>query len=129
MAWPGLDHRSVWMGIAAIAVGCAVAPQLPDPADAQETRLTIEVRRAPEAQPERYTLTCDPPGGTLPDARGACERLTAAAAAFAPVPPVAVCTQIYGGPEEAAVNGVHRGRGSTPGSIAGTAARSRATPR
>ena len=59
---------------------------------------------------KRWTLRCNPAGGTLPRAGRACTALARLENPFAPVPPDAVCTQIYGGPEEALVTGRHRGR-------------------
>jgi hypothetical protein len=60
--------------------------------------------------PERWTLRCRPTRGTLPRAALACRRLAAAGAKlFAPVPPSAVCTQIYGGPQTARVVGKFKG--------------------
>jgi subtilisin inhibitor-like len=55
-----------------------------------------------------YTLTCAPRGGTLPNRRAACTRLNALKAPFAPTRKDAVCTEIYGGPEEALVTGRFR---------------------
>jgi hypothetical protein len=57
-----------------------------------------------------WRLRCSPPGGTLPEAGTACRRLFAMRDAFAPVPKDAVCTQIYGGPQQARVVGTFRGR-------------------
>ena len=57
-----------------------------------------------------YTLTCAPVGGTLPNRLAACGKLNALKAPFAPTREDLVCTQIYGGPEEALVTGRFRGR-------------------
>jgi hypothetical protein len=57
-----------------------------------------------------YTLTCAPVGGTLPHRSAACRKLNALKAPFAPTRKDLVCTQIYGGPEEALVTGRFRGR-------------------
>lgn len=57
-----------------------------------------------------WTLRCDPVGGTLPGAAAACRQLLALRAPFARVPPRTACTEIYGGPQEALVRGLHRGR-------------------
>jgi hypothetical protein len=58
-----------------------------------------------------WTLRCAPAGGTLPSAGRACRRLSALTGnPFAPTPPGTMCTQIYGGPEEALVIGSFRGR-------------------
>jgi hypothetical protein len=56
-----------------------------------------------------WTLRCAPAGGTLPGAAAACSRLASLRAPFAPVPPGAVCTAVYGGPEVARVVGRFRG--------------------
>jgi hypothetical protein len=57
-----------------------------------------------------YTLTCAPVGGTLPHRLAACRKLNVLKAPFAPTRKDQVCTQIYGGPEEALVTGRFRGR-------------------
>lgn len=57
----------------------------------------------------RWTLECGPAGGTHPHPAKACARLAAVPHAFRPVPRDAMCTQIYGGPEEALVTGTYRG--------------------
>jgi hypothetical protein len=51
------------------------------------------------------TLTCDPAGGTHPRPEEACAALAADAEALEPVPADAVCTLIFGGPEQATVVG------------------------
>jgi len=54
----------------------------------------------------RWTLRCNPVGGTLRTRKTACRKLARMKpSAFAPVPRDAVCTQIYGGPEKAVVKG------------------------
>jgi len=53
-----------------------------------------------------YTLACPKGKGTLPGGKRACTKLAQLGrAAFAPVPPDAVCTLIYGGPQVARVTG------------------------
>jgi hypothetical protein len=56
-----------------------------------------------------YTLLCAPAGGTLPRSAAACARLGRFAHPFAATPRDAVCTQIYGGPQQARVTGRFRG--------------------
>ena len=75
------------------------------------TEVRITVWPSGKAGPSRETtLRCDPPGGTHPDPEAACAALAANEEALAPVPPDAICTQIYGGRQEARVTGVVRGR-------------------
>ena len=58
-----------------------------------------------------WTLRCNPAGGTLARPVIACRRLNAGGwKLVAPVPPDAICTQIYGGPQVARVVGRLQGR-------------------
>ena len=91
---------------AALAVGCA------DAATTAATELTVTYRaQGPDGPMTRWTLRCGPARGTHPARGRACRRLNdLGAAAFAPVPRDAVCTQVFGGPQTAVVTGTHRGR-------------------
>ncbi|WP_405658296.1 SSI family serine proteinase inhibitor [Streptomyces sp. RK9] len=76
-------------------------------------RLSITVSEA-GAGDGAYTLECAPTGGTHPSPDDACERLDQLAAEgvnpFKEVPRDAACTQQYGGPETARVQGTWQGR-------------------
>ncbi len=51
-------------------------------------------------------MRCSPLGGTLPNRKRACAKLSdLPLGAFAQVPEGAICTQIYGGPQKAVVKG------------------------
>jgi Subtilisin inhibitor-like len=76
---------------------------------APRTALEISVTPGGEAPTKIWTLRC-PSGGTLPDATQACEQLAKMDDPFAPVPKDVSCTQVYGGPQEADVSGLYRGR-------------------
>jgi len=56
-----------------------------------------------------WRLHCDLAGGTHPAPEKACERLFGLDAPFAPIPHDAVCTEIYGGPAVAKIEGLYRG--------------------
>jgi hypothetical protein len=56
-----------------------------------------------------YTLRCAPLGGTLPRRTEACAKLARLNHPFAPTPKNVVCTELYGGPQEALVTGRLRG--------------------
>jgi hypothetical protein len=56
-----------------------------------------------------WRLHCDLAGGTHPAPEKACEQLFGLAGPFAPTPRDAVCTEIYGGPSVAQVEGLYRG--------------------
>jgi hypothetical protein len=80
-------------------------------AAAAETDLRITVwPQGPSGPSRSWTLRCGPAGGTLPNARRACTTLSRLDAPFRPVPRDAMCTQQYGGPDEALVRGTYRGR-------------------
>jgi hypothetical protein len=54
----------------------------------------------------RWTLRCNPGGGTLSNRKRACAKLsTMTLGTFAPVPKNVLCTEIYGGPQKAVVKG------------------------
>lgn len=70
----------------------------------------ISVRPAPGQPTTEWTLTCDPDGGDHPRPEDACRGLAAATPdAFAPVPADMMCTQQYGGPQTATIEGTWRG--------------------
>ena len=58
---------------------------------------------------QTWTLTCDPPGGTHRNPEDACAELARIENPFAPPRIDEICTEQYGGPEEAEVTGTHRG--------------------
>ena len=58
-----------------------------------------------------WTLRCDPARGTLARPARGCARLAAGGTKlFAPLPKNVVCTEIYGGPQQARVVGVVDGK-------------------
>jgi Subtilisin inhibitor-like len=80
---------------------------------AERTALTITVwpkGRGTGRPSKRWTLSCDPAGGTLPRRVRSCTSLASLANAFAPVPGDVACTEIYGGPAQALVTGRRAGR-------------------
>ena len=59
----------------------------------------------------KWELECAPPGGSIPEPKQACEQLESAdPTLFEPLPADTVCTQQFGGPEAADVEGTLRGR-------------------
>jgi len=105
------------LGVSALALAALAAACGSDDGSAAAAaptgRLTITVwpqgREAGGAR--RWTLECGPAGGTHPHPARACAQLAAVANPFRPVPRDAMCTQIYGGPQEALVTGTYRGAG------------------
>lgn len=77
------------------------------PAGQVEVDLTVRVDATGEGATTEYTLTCAPTGGDHPDAEAACAAIAAGggAEAFAPTPRDVACTEQWGGPQTATVNG------------------------
>ena len=66
--------------------------------------------RGKEGQaPREWRLHCDLAGGTHPAPEQACEQLFNLDDPFAPTSDDAVCTELYGGPAVAEVEGLYRG--------------------
>jgi hypothetical protein len=100
---------TVLIAVAIAAVGCGAsqgtAGSTPD------TELTISFW--PDGRgtdpPERWTLRCDPAGGTMPRAAAVCRQLYAMTKPFARRAKNLVCTDQYGGPQQAVIAGTLRG--------------------
>ena len=95
---------------AATVTGCGSGddPATTDttPESSPETQLTVVLDRGDGSEPDEWTLTCDPVGGDHPDPDAACDTLADLdPETFDPVPPDAMCTMIFGGPQTAMVTG------------------------
>jgi hypothetical protein len=99
--------------LAAVGCGAGESASRSSAAPTAETdlRITLWPRgRDSSAAPQRWTLRCDPDGGTLPRRAAACDRLSSLKRPFAPQPKNLACIDLYGGPQQALVTGVHEGR-------------------
>lgn len=99
--------------VVALAVGALAACSSDSAGAAQTTDLTITYHQNGPASSAATTwvLHCNPSRGSLPRAARACNRLDSAGVrVFAPVPEGTMCTQIYGGPQTAVVEGTVAGR-------------------
>jgi hypothetical protein len=107
--------------VALLAGGCAApsagpagstAPGTAGSGTSQGTRTLLAVTVDDGAgHTHHWTLTCAPVGGTHPRPAAACAQLTSDGPdPFAPTPPDMMCSQIYGGPQTAAVDGTYQGR-------------------
>lgn len=95
------------MGFALLAAVIALAA----PAQASdELRVTYWPEGRDRDATSRWTLRCSPADGTLPRPAAACTRLDRMRAPFAPLRKDLVCTEIYGGPQEAIVAGTYEDR-------------------
>ena len=93
------------------AVGCGAGSSATI-ATGSQTSLAITVwsEGRAEGAPARYTLRCAPASGTVAKPAATCRKLTAMTNPFAPTPRDTVCTDQYGGPQEAVVTGTYKGR-------------------
>ena len=102
------------VAVLAAAVSCGAgqtAPRASAPGPQTSLSITLwEQGREQTAAPTRWTLRCDPDGGTLPRRADACERLRKLARPFAPLRQDLICTDVYGGPQQAVIAGRHEGR-------------------
>ncbi|HTT51444.1 MAG TPA: SSI family serine proteinase inhibitor [Streptosporangiaceae bacterium] len=104
---PGYLLLAILSLVAAAACGSAAstgsaAPGSPasrSAAPAAKVALTVVVKASPGAKPQRWTLTCDPVGGTHPHAKAACRELLGAKNPFAPIPRGIMCPMIPAGPQ------------------------------
>jgi subtilisin inhibitor-like len=102
-------RTALLIAVVIAAVGCGASQGTAG--STPETELTISFwpqGRGTEA-PERWTLRCDPAGGTLPRAAAVCRQLYAMTKPFARRAKNLVCTDQYGGPQQAVIAGTLRG--------------------
>ena len=91
-----------------LLLGFMVGLSGPSEAAGGGTQLTVTVKWAPGLT-DRWTLQCDPVGGTHPNRARACALLDSLAAPFSDAPTGVACTMQYSGPERASVVGQWRG--------------------
>lgn len=98
-------------GLAALVVGCGSAASALEAEPATSLRITYwsEGKSKGDDKPDAWTLRCDPASGSLPNDREACQKLKALKQPFAAARKGLMCTQVYGGPDEATITGTFRG--------------------
>jgi hypothetical protein len=125
---PGLFARYVLIGavcVAAVAAcgtvsstspsgasspAAAPAPSAASSPAAPKVSLDITVLGTPGTTARHWTLTCEPTGGTHPDAAAACIALLQAKSPFAPVPRGIECPMILASSGEATIQGTYFGQ-------------------
>ena len=98
---------------ALLVLACALVLLAPVADAASGTSLTVAYVADADRPGERvrWTLRCDPLGGTHPRRAAVCRELGRLGRdAFRPVPPDVACAQVYGGPQVAIVSGSMGGR-------------------
>jgi hypothetical protein len=103
-------RSALLIAVLAAAVGCGASQGASTATP--KTQLTIsywpEGRGSGEAK--TYTLRCDPDGGSVPRAATVCKKLDALARPFARPSTNLMCTDQYGGPQQALITGRHEGK-------------------
>jgi subtilisin inhibitor-like len=103
-------RRAAALVVALALGGCGGGESADAPEPRREVNLTIVVEpRGPSGPELTATLTCDPASGSHPDPQAACAVLARHEEALEPVPPDVACTEIYGGPQRAEVEGTAAG--------------------
>jgi Subtilisin inhibitor-like len=100
---------AVLIAVVIAAIGCGASQVTAG--STPETELTISFwpqGRGTEP-PERWTLRCSPAGGTVPRAAAACRQLDGMVKPFRLPSKNLVCTDQYGGPQQALIAGTHKG--------------------
>jgi hypothetical protein len=104
-------RSAVLIAVVIALVGCGASEGAPStPASATSLTITYWPEGVGQGKSVRWTLRCDPAGGTHPRAAAACRQLAAMRGAFAPTPKDVACTEIYGGPQTAIISGTFRGK-------------------
>jgi hypothetical protein len=81
------------------------------PSSGTSLRITFWADSSKPLERRSWTLLCNPAGGSLQRPARACTRLVVGGVKlFAPLPKNAVCTEIYGGPQQARVVGTVKGK-------------------
>ncbi|MDQ3669922.1 MAG: SSI family serine proteinase inhibitor [Actinomycetota bacterium] len=97
-------RQAVVMLLCLALTGCGSSEPADEPSPATELRIVLWPTGR-DGEKIEAALTCEPAGGTHPHAAGACAALARERDALDPVPPDTMCTQEFGGPEEADVTG------------------------
>jgi hypothetical protein len=107
----GVVARAVALLLVVAAAACGESEEAGQRAGPQTS---IEVTLWPDGrgtgESRTVVLTCEPAGASRADPEEACAALYSEEDALEPVAGNVACTQIYGGPQEARIAGVVRGR-------------------
>ena len=90
--------------IAVVGCGAGSAARTAAPAGT-DLKITVWPDGRGEGDAKTYTLRCGPAAGTLPKVATACSKLGPMPRPFGPVSRDAMCTEQYGGPQQALVTG------------------------
>jgi hypothetical protein len=92
------------------AVGCGSSVAATPTGSETSLSITVWSEGRDQGPPLRLTLRCAPAGGTVQKPAAVCRRLAGMSKPFAPLAKEIICTDQYGGPQEAVVAGTYKGR-------------------
>ena len=91
------------------AVGCGASQGASTATPATQLAISFWPEGQGTGAPTKWTLRCEPAGGTLPRTAATCRQLLGMTNPFAPTRKNLVCTDLFGGPQQAVIAGTHRG--------------------
>jgi hypothetical protein len=97
------------LAVLVAAVGSSASEAAPASTPGTELRISYWPEGRDSGQPTKWILRCNPAGGTMPQAAGVCRRLVAMTKPFTPMGKNLVCTDLYGGPQQAVITGTFKG--------------------
>ena len=104
-------RAAVLFAVAVItAVGCGSGVAATSAGSQTSLTITVWSEGRDEGPPLRLTLRCAPAGGTVQKAAAVCRKLAGMSSPFAPPAKDVVCTDQYGGPQQAVVSGTYKGK-------------------
>ena len=106
-------RAALLIAVLAAAVGCGASQGSSGSASGSTAGTQLAISVWPEGRgtgaPTRWTLRCDPAGGTMPRASAVCRQLYGLRNPFAPLRSDVICTDQYGGPQQAVISGSFKG--------------------
>jgi hypothetical protein len=77
---------------------------------ASSDSLVVSYRQSPQSELQKWTLKCNPAGGTMPNAKTVCKKLLKVSKPFTPTDVGRACAQIYESEEVTTVRGSWKGK-------------------
>jgi Subtilisin inhibitor-like len=102
-------RSALLIAILVAAVGCGAGQTAAGGSPGTQLSISFWAEGRGAGEPQKWTLRCDPAGGTVPRAAAVCRHLYALSKPFAPKPKNLVCTDQYGGPQQALIAGTFKG--------------------
>ena len=102
-------RMALLIAVLVAAVGCGASQGASSATPATQLTISFWPEGRGTGAPTKWTLRCNPAGGTLPRAAAACRQLLELPKPFAPLRRGLICTDQYGGPQQALITGTFKG--------------------